>query len=95
MGVKGQFISFHNITSVATNTAMETKIKNQSSPMLIIPFLAHRSISSGLLVFRSAAKTIAFKTKDNLFRIFRKLMAFYNLDKEQLSVAIKHLFPLK
>ena len=62
--------------------------------MLIIPFLAHRSISSGLLVFKSAAKTIAFKTKDNLCRIFRKLMAFYYLGKEQSSVAIKHLLPL-
>ena len=76
------------------NTAMETKIKNQTTPMLIIPFLAHRSISSGLLVFRSAAKTIAFKTKDNLFRIFRKLMVFYYLGKEQSSVAIKHILPL-
>ena len=62
--------------------------------MLIIPFLAHRSISSGLLVLRLAEKTIAFKTKDNLFRIFRKLMVFYYLGKEQSSVAIKHILPL-
>ena len=77
------------------NTAMETKVKNQTTPMLIIPFLAHRSISSGLLVFRSAAKTIAFKTKDNLFRIFRKLMAFYYLGKEQSLVAYQTPFAAK
>ena len=74
---------------------METKVKNQTTPMLIIPFLAHRSISSGLLVFRSAAKTIAFKTKDNLFRIFRKLMAFYYLGKETIVSCYQTPFAAK
>ena len=82
--VKGQFLSFADITSVAMKTALETKIKNQTSPMLIIPrpLLAHRSISARFLLFRSAEKTIAFKTTDNLFGIFSKLRTFYNLWKK-------------
>ena len=97
LGVKGQFLSFPDITSVAMKTALETKIKNQTSPMLIISLLAHRSISSRFLVFRSAEKTIAFKTTDNLFGILSKLMTFYNLGmKDQgQSFLLPNIFSLR
>ena len=97
LGVKSQFLSFPDITSIAMKTALETKIKNQTSPTLIIPLLAHRSISSRFLVFRSAEKTIAFKTTDNLFGIFSKLMTFYNLGmKDQgQSFLLPNIFSLR
>lgn len=97
LGIKGQFLSFPDITSVTMKTALETKIKNQTSPMLIISLLAHRSISSRFLVFRSAEKTIAFKTTDNLFGIISKLMTFYNLGmKDQgQSFLLPNIFSLR
>ena len=79
-------------------TALETKIKNQTSPMLIIPLLAHRSISSRFLVFRSAEKTIAFKTTESdLFVIFSKLITFYNLGKKDQgrSFLLPNIFSLR
>ena len=97
LAVKGQFLSFPDITSVAMKTALEKKIKNQTSPMLIIPLLAHRSISLRFLVFRSAEKTIAFKTTDNLFGIFSKLITFYNLGKKDQgrSFLLPNIFSLR
>ena len=99
LGIKGQFLLFPDITSVAMKTALEMKIKNQTSPMLLISLLAHRSISSRFLVFRSAEKTIAFKTTDNLFGILSKckLMTFYNLGmKDQgQSFLLPNIFSLR
>ena len=97
LAVKGQCLSFPDIISVAMKTTLETKIQNQTSPMLIIPLLAHRSISSRFLVFRSAEKTIAFKTADNLFGIFSKLITFYNLGKKDQgrSFLLPNIFSLR
>ena len=77
-------------------TALETKIKNQTSPMLVIPLLTHRSISSRFLVFRSAEKNDCIQDNRQLVWNFQQVNDFlqpWNERSRTIVFATKHLLP--